>query len=95
MVSGGLIGAAFVAWFGIAFFQLARRRLASRDPFRRASCIGALTGIFAVASHSLVDFGLHITVNQVVFVGLIVVATLGERIEEKPLLRGKANLITC
>ncbi len=75
LASGGLIGGALVTWFCWAFIAGARRRLVSMDPFRRAACLGALTGLFGVAVHSLVDFGLHVTINALVFTALLVIAT--------------------
>ena len=73
--SGGLIGCALVAWFIVVFVKTARRRLRSTDSYRRAACLGALAGIFGAAVHSFVDFGLHITVNALIFCVLIVIAT--------------------
>ncbi len=82
LASGGLVGAALAAWFVIALIKLARVRLRSADPFRRAACLGALTGLFAVAAHSMVDFGLHVTANTLVFSSLIVIAVANKRVEE-------------
>ncbi|MCU1267774.1 MAG: hypothetical protein JWM21_4092 [Acidobacteria bacterium] len=75
LAAGGLIGLALVTWFAVIFVVRARERLHSLDPFCRVACLGALTGIFGVAVHSFLDFGLHVTVNAAVFVVLIVVAT--------------------
>jgi O-antigen ligase len=85
LACGGVIGFSLVAWFIIAFIKQLPRRLRSSDPFRRSACLGALVGIFGVAVHSLVDFGLHITANAVVFTSLIVIATLNEPVEERRL----------
>jgi phosphotransferase system glucose/maltose/N-acetylglucosamine-specific IIC component len=41
----------------------------------RAVRFGAILGIAGVAAHSLVDFGLHIMTNAVVFLTLIMIAT--------------------
>lgn len=76
VASGGVIGAAFVLWF-IALFlkeQIFRSR-DSGDIFGTYSG-GALAGLFAVAIHSSVDFGLHVTINALVFTVLVVIATL-------------------
>jgi O-antigen ligase len=74
LASGGLAAAAAAALFGGLFIRRARECLRSDDPFRRAACRGALTGLCGVALHSFVDFGLHITVNALVFTVLIVIA---------------------
>ena len=89
LASGGLIGGALGAWFIIVLVRCSRERLRrSRDPFRRAACLGAQVGLFGVAVHSLVDFGLHDTVNALVFTALVVIATANGRVEEKTLRDG-------
>jgi hypothetical protein len=50
-------------------------QLLSGESFRRAACLAALTGLIGVMAHSLVDFGLHVTANAVVFLALVVIAT--------------------
>jgi O-antigen ligase len=77
LASGGVIGALLGAWFVMAFIKRARAQLRATDPFRRAACLGAVLGLFGVAVHSLVDFGLHITINALVCVALIAIATPG------------------
>lgn len=81
MASGGILGVLLGAWFVLEFIRRARASLRSPDAFRRAACYGALAGLFGVAVHSLVDFGLHITVNALVFVALLVIATVDSRLE--------------
>ena len=73
--SGGLIGLAIGAWFGVALFQRVRDNFRSDNHFQRSVCFAALLGIAGVAVHSLVDFGLHLLVNAVVFLVLIMLAT--------------------
>jgi len=73
--SGGLVGAALGVWFAIALVRLTRNNLKSAERFRRAACFGAVIGIGGVAVHSLVDFGLHLIANALVFVILIMIAT--------------------
>ena len=75
LASGGLIGLALAGWFVFLVIKRARIQLRATDPFRRAACAGALVGLFGVAVHSLVEFGLQTTVNAVIFVVLIVIAT--------------------
>lgn len=76
LASGGLIAAILAGWFVLALIKSARQTLRSRSVFRRAACLGAFAGLFAVAVHSFVDFGLHITVNALIFTVLIVIAIL-------------------
>jgi O-antigen ligase len=73
--AGGLIGTALVIWFLVSFMNRARKQLLSADAFRRAACLAALTGLLGVMVHSVVDFGLHVTANAVVFLALVVIAT--------------------
>jgi O-antigen ligase len=82
LVSGGVIGVALGLWFIIALLKKVRETLRTKDAFRRAACLGALTGLFGIAVHSIVDFGLHITINALFCVGLIVIATIDERVDE-------------
>ncbi|MGH9943335.1 MAG: O-antigen ligase family protein [Pyrinomonadaceae bacterium] len=84
IASGGLVGAALVVWFAACSAAAARKRLlVSSNAFRRAVCYGALAGLFAVAVHSLVDFGLHVTVNALAAIALLTLATVRIH-EERP-----------
>ena len=73
--SGGVIGFAVGIWFVVAVVRRARENLLADVGYMRAVRLGAILGIAGVAAHSLVDFGLHITVNAVVFLTLIMLAT--------------------
>ncbi|MGI8835010.1 MAG: O-antigen ligase family protein [Pyrinomonadaceae bacterium] len=75
LASGGLVGFAIGIWFLIAVVKKAKANLESPNRLRRAACLGASIGIAGVAVHSLVDFGLHMIVNALVFTTLIVIAT--------------------
>ncbi len=75
LASGGLIGCAIGVWFLSAVVKKTRITLQSPNRFRRAACLGAAIGLAGVAVHSLVDFGLHVIVNALVFTTLIVIAT--------------------
>jgi O-antigen ligase len=73
LASGGFFGGALVIWFVVVFVSRARRSLNSQDAYCQPAALGALTGIVGVLIHSFVDFGLHITVNALVFCALIVI----------------------
>jgi O-antigen ligase len=75
IASGGLIGVAIGTWFLLAYTRRVRQRLRDSDRFIHAARYGALVGITGVAIHSLVDFGLHITINAVIFMVLLVIAS--------------------
>jgi O-antigen ligase len=75
LASGGIIGMAIGLWFAVVVVRRTRHTLQSPNLFRRAACFGATIGIVGVAVHSLVDFGLHMIVNALVFTTLIVIAT--------------------
>lgn len=74
LVCGGIIGLALGLWFAVLLVRRARRTLQAIEPFRSAASLGAVVGIAGVAVHSLGDFGLHITINALVFMTLIVVS---------------------
>ena len=79
LASGGVIGCALVAWFMVTFIRRATDCLSMGDTYYRATTIGALAGIFGVAIHSFVDFGLHMTINALVLFALIVIAVYTDR----------------
>jgi len=71
--SGGLIGFAIDVWFAVVVIREARRNFSfDGSSYLR---LGAILGIIGVAAHSLVDFGLHILINAIVFLSLIMIAT--------------------
>ncbi|MFN2453709.1 MAG: O-antigen ligase family protein [Pyrinomonadaceae bacterium] len=87
LASGGLFGALLLCWFLFLLITAARKRLQLNDSFRRAACAGALVGLFGVAVHSFVEFGLHITINSLICLALIVIATAEIEAEEVSLPR--------
>jgi O-antigen ligase len=83
LASGGVIGVLLTGWFLVLLLKGIRRSLQSGDAFRRAASVGACTGLLGVAVHSTVDFGLHITINALVFTALVVIATLSDPTERE------------
>ena len=78
--SGGLIGLAIGVWFALAVVRRIQMNLITYDAVR----LGAVIGIVGVVVHSLVDFGLHLLGNALVFLVLIMLATnTGEGPAEK------------
>ena len=73
--SAGLIGLALGVWFVVSVVRKTRENLLSDTGFMRAVRLGAVLGITGVAAHSLVDFGLHIMANAIVFLVVIMMAT--------------------
>ena len=80
MASGGVIALAIALWFVIVFAGVARRSFNKGSQLGRAVAVGAIVGIITVAIHSLVDFGLHISINAMVFAALLaLVVIVGKR----------------
>jgi len=73
--SGGLVGLALGIWFAVAVVRKIRQNLLVDTGYKHAVRLGAVLGITGVAAHSLVDFGLHIMANAIVFIVLIMIAT--------------------
>ncbi|HEX8709853.1 MAG TPA: O-antigen ligase family protein [Pyrinomonadaceae bacterium] len=90
--SGGIIGVLLLGWFVFDLLKRVRQRLASADPLRRAACFGALIGLFGIAVHSIVDFGLHLSLNMLVCLALVALATTGACVEEQPEGRRKGRV---
>jgi O-antigen ligase len=82
LASGGLIGMALFGWFAVALGQQIRRTLATSTGIQRVLAMGAIIGIVGVGVHSLVDFGLHITCNALVFVMLLALLSVN-RIDQR------------
>jgi len=75
LASGGVLGFALGVWFVMSVVKSARENWWSNTGFVRAARVGALLGIAGVAVHSLLDFGLHLLSNAVVFLTLIMMVT--------------------
>jgi O-antigen ligase len=84
LASGGIIACGLVVWFAVVFLKRAHQNLHSSDPYYRSACLGALIGLFGVAVHSFVDFGIHITINALVLFALIIIAVKGDRVAAAP-----------
>jgi O-antigen ligase len=82
LASGGVIGAAIGIWFVTMLFNRTWTNFRSSNRFRRAASFGAALGIIGVGVHSLVDFGLHMIVNALIFMALIVIATTDLKVED-------------
>ena len=76
LASGGVIALSIVIWLAVMLARTTRQQLRAADPFGRAVTMGALAGIVTVAVHSLVDFGLHITINALVFTALVALVSM-------------------
>jgi O-antigen ligase len=78
LATGGLVGVALFLWFTLTLIQRIRKALATFTGGQRAYAVGAIVGIVGVGVHSLVDFGLHMTGNALVFVMLLALVTLNK-----------------
>lgn len=76
VANGGIIAFVLFTAFAALVVRRARENFSVSDPLVRSSCFGALIGMFGVLVHSVVDFGLHVFVNALIFVSLIVIATV-------------------
>ena len=80
LASGGLIGAAVGIWFLILLVQSLRAALHAHDSLYRAGACGVAIAVAGVAVHSLFDFGLHVTINALIFFSLLaIVAVVNEK----------------
>jgi O-antigen ligase len=80
LANGGVVSFVLFACFGVLVVLKSKRKLKSPDVLRRSSCFGAMIGMFGVMIHSFVDFGLHISINALIFTVLVVIATADIRI---------------
>jgi O-antigen ligase len=69
LASGGLLGAALFVWFALVLVRQARQSIKAAAGFQRAVMLGAIISLAGLAVHSLVDFGLHTTINAL---GLVI-----------------------
>ncbi|MBO0723001.1 MAG: O-antigen ligase family protein, partial [Blastocatellia bacterium] len=75
VADAGLVGGITALAFLVLLFVLGFSAARTKDRRRRALILGALTGCFAIAIHSLVEFNLQITSNAQLFLALAALAT--------------------
>ena len=75
LADAGLVGGLLTLTFVVLLFVLGFASLNTRDQRRRAVVLGALTGCFAIAVHSFVDFNLQVTANAQLFLALCALTT--------------------
>ena len=81
LASGGIIAVIIFIWFVWAIIADARRVWATGNEFDRAVRLGAIAGIVGVMVHSLVDFGLHVPINAMVFTVLVALVLRDARVD--------------
>ena len=74
--SGGVIGLAIGVWFAVMLFRRIREVLQHDRSHIRAVRFGAILAMAGVVVHSLVDFGLHMMSNALIFMVLIAISTV-------------------
>ena len=87
LAAGGIVGAALCTWFlaGVVSRALVALQAAG---WAGGAALGAVVGMFGVMVHNVVDFGLHITINAVIFTTLIVIIIrVSEGVSESKALR--------
>jgi O-antigen ligase len=78
LASAGLIGVGLFFWFAWALIRRLRKAQRTFTGVQQVYLVGAVIGIVGIAVHSLVDFGLHITSNALLFVMLLAFVSLNE-----------------
>lgn len=56
-----------MAWMALVVYRDGIRRFLAKDRRKRALALGCMTGITAIAVHSIGDFGLHMPANALLF----------------------------
>lgn len=75
LADAGLVGGLLTLVFVILFFVSAFRAARTHHRRRRSIVLGALSGCFAIAIHSFVDFNLQVTANAQLFLALLALTT--------------------
>jgi O-antigen ligase len=83
LASGGVIGVAIFVGFAVLLIGAGRKAAQNYSGFQRAAALGAVLGIVGIGVHSLFEFGLHITINALVFMILLSILSL-PRLDQRP-----------
>jgi O-antigen ligase len=89
LASAGVLGAGLFVWFIVALVRQVRQGIDTGRGFQRAVILGTLISLIGVGVHSMVDFGLHITINALLFVMLLAILSLKTMEREKFRSRSK------
>ena len=88
----GLMLIPILIWMIIALFRHGFMKLGNLSRLVRGTTLGAMSGIFAILVHSMVDFNLHIPANAILFTALTaVVAAPVPRIRKRHGEKGEAD----
>ncbi|MGH6629105.1 MAG: O-antigen ligase family protein, partial [Burkholderiales bacterium] len=79
VADAGAVGGVIALVFIILLFAKGFRAVQTHNRRKRAVVLGALTGCFAIAVHSFVEFNLQITSNAQLFLALCALATPSRR----------------
>lgn len=75
VADAGVVGGALALTFLLLLFARGLSAVQTHDRHKRAIVLGALTGCFAIAVHSFVEFNLQVTSNAQLFLALAALAT--------------------
>lgn len=89
LASGGIIGAAIFVWFVVLLIRKLRA-IKESTGFQYGAVWGSILGIVGVGVHSLVEFGLHITINALVFMTLLAILSI-DHIDQRPNAQAHRN----
>jgi hypothetical protein len=70
------VAAAILIWFVVSLLLRARSAFQQEPGFQRGAALGSILGLIGIAVQSLVEFGLHVTINALVFVILLAILSL-------------------
>lgn len=82
LASGGVIGLILGIWFLAALFRVIKDNRKILDKMQLPHFYGALIALAGVATHSVVDFGLHITFNAALFFMVLAVIAVSPRVKK-------------